>query len=185
MRLVCIGSIAYWYNLLLDNHSVLFVNHTFQKQSTLSQYEIVTANGRLKMSVPTIKATRKGSYSNVIIDRASNWQVVQWRSIENAYQKSPFFLYYGDKIGVVFKAEYTTLFQFNLALFKVLCICLKIKENWSVNKDKPCFFTETICASNKHYPQVFDSKIDFEKNLSVLDLIFNLGPEAADYLASL
>ncbi len=185
MKLVCVGNIAFWSTFLLDKNPVLYLNHTFQKQCELSQYEIVTANGRLKMSVPTIKETRKGAYSQVKIDYTSKWQVEQWRSIENAYRKSPFFLYYERKIGEVFRSDHTTLLQFNLALFRILCNCLKVKEFPILNTTVPCCFAKTLFVQNEPYPQVFDNTMKFEENLSILDLIFNLGPEAKDYLVSL
>jgi hypothetical protein len=158
------------------------VNHTFQKQSTLSQFEIVNTNGRQKLSIPTIKATRKGFYNSVEIDYSTNWQVEHWRSIENAYLKSPFYLYYGYKIEGVFKNEYKSLLDFNLAVFKCIKDCIKQKSALHIDEETSLYFEELKESNNSVYPQVFDTKLPFEENLTILDLLFNLGPETLDYL---
>ena len=158
------------------------VNHTFQKQSSLSQFEIVNTNGRQKLSIPTIKATRKGFYKDVHIDYSTKWQVEHWRSIENAYLKSPFFLYYGYKIEEAFKTHYTSLLEYNLALIKTILKCIKLDNELVTDTETPIYFEETPISTSEKYPQVFDSKLAFEENLCILDLLFNLGPETLDYL---
>jgi len=182
MTLSCIGNIFYWTELLNNPEPVIYLNHTFQKQSELSQYDIVTANGRLKLSVPTQKSTRKGSFSDVKIDPTSKWQVEHWRSIENAYLKSPFFLYYGYKIEVAYNTKYDSLVEFNLAVMHIICDCLKLKKHPRIDNIEPVYYSKDQHIDNCEYPQVFDTHIDFVGNTSILDLIFNLGPEAKEYL---
>ena len=106
MNLHCVGNISYWKEFIKTQNSVLYIHHTFQKQTSLSQFEIVTAQGLLKLSVPTVKTTRKGAYTDVQISNESNWQIEHWRSIENAYQKSPFFIFYNS----IFPLPYSFLF---------------------------------------------------------------------------
>ncbi len=185
MILASVGSIAYWHRLANLEDPIIHLNHTFQKQSELSQYDIVTSQGRLKLSIPTKKKTRKGSYENVLIDDNSAWQTEHWRSITNSYQKSPFFLYYGYKIEEAYMTEHKTLMQFNRSLLDVLYNCLKLDNKLTVDCVSEAFFVKTPMFQNSIYPQVFDCTLNFEENLSVLDLIFNLGPEAKDYLVSL
>lgn len=185
MILSSIGSIAYWSELTHREKLTIHLNHTFQKQSELSQYDIVTAQGRLKLSIPTQKSTRKGPYKNVLIDYNSAWQVEHWRSIENSYRKSPFYLYYGYKVEDVYMSKHHTLVDFNKALFDVICKCLKMNTEVNINNIDAIYYTNTTAMKNPAYPQVFDTTIAFQENVSVLDLLFNLGPEAKDYLASL
>ena len=182
MLLRCIGSINYWVEVYSKEQVTLLTNHTFQKQSTLSQFEIVNPNGRQKLSIPTVKATRKGLYKSVAIDYSTNWQVEHWRSIENAYLKSPFYLYYGYKIEAVFKTNQTSLLDFNLALFKTIKDCIKLKSVVQIDNETSLYFEEMSADKTIVYPQVFDTKLPFEENLSILDLLFNLGPETLDYL---
>lgn len=183
--LLCVGNIAYWARTIHPKEENLLVNHTFQKQSELSQYDIVTVQGKLKLSVPTQKATRKGLYKDVELDYSTNWQVEHWRSIENAYLKSPFFLYYGYKLERIYKTRYKTLLEFNLAVFEVLYTCIYKDEPPKINNKTTVYFSNTTPLENPAYPQVFDTTLDFQKNASILDLLFNLGPETQDYLASL
>jgi hypothetical protein len=182
MILHCIGNISHWSGLLSKPEIILLINHTYQKQSELSQYEIATASGRLKLSIPTQKSTRKGAYSEVRIDYSTNWQVEHWRSIRNAYHKSPFYLYYGYKIEEVYMHKYDTLLELNKALFDTLLSCIKCNKKSAINNSEPAYYKESTCINNSVYPQVFDTKIKFEKNLSILDVLFNLGPETQDYL---
>jgi hypothetical protein len=184
MNLNCIGNISYWSSLLESTAATIYLNHTFQKQSALSQYEITTATGRLKLSVPTQKSTRKGAYTEVKIDYTSNWQTEHWRSIENAYLKSPFFLYYGYRIEEVYKLKYVTLVEFNKALLLTLVACIKAPIKVNMNTTEAVYFTPIQESNNKPYPQVFDTMIKFEENVSILDLLFNLGPETKDHLLS-
>lgn len=185
MILSSIGSIAYWSELTQSHEPTVHLNHTFQKQSELSQYDIVTAQGKLKLSIPTQKSTRKGAYENVRIDYNSAWQVEHWRSIQNSYRKSPFFLYYGYKIEDVYMKKYTSLVDFNLDLLVVIHSCLKLQHELKINKVDAIYYTDTEAIKNPAYPQVFDDNLPFQENVSILDLIFNLGPEAKYYLASL
>jgi hypothetical protein len=182
MILHCIGNISHWSALLRATEVIIQINHTYQKQSELSQYEISTASGRLKLSIPTQKSTRKGPYSEVKIDYSTNWQVEHWRSIRNAYHKSPFYLYYGYKVEEVYMQKYDTLLGLNQALFTTLLSCIKYTKKSELNTSDIVYYRGSIGLHNNIYPQVFDTKIDFEENLSILDVLFNLGPETQDYL---
>jgi hypothetical protein len=182
MNLLCIGNIAYWSTLVTKAEIVLEIQHTFQKQSELSQYDITTANGRLKLSIPTQKSTRKGAYSDVRLDYSTNWQTEHWRSIENAYLKSPFYLYYGYNIEKVYKHKHETLVELNTALLTTLLSCIKLNQPVTINQSNAVYYSPSKAVHNKKYPQVYDTKIKFEENLSILDVLFNLGPETGDYL---
>jgi hypothetical protein len=185
MFLPCIGSIGYWGSLVTESKPVITTLHTFQKQSSLSQCEIVTANGRLKISVPTIKQTRKGAYSDVEIDYTDKWQIEWWRGIENAYKKSPFFLYYDYKLKPKILANEKYLLDYNVAIVSTLWDILKMEMPLEINKVTAVYFKEMEACSNPAYPQVFDSKMPFCENVCVLDALFNLGPETLDYLLSI
>ncbi|MGB0851210.1 MAG: WbqC family protein [Bacteroidia bacterium] len=182
MHIDCIGSISYWVEISKKADVVLYSNHTFQKQSSLSQFEITTSNGRLKLSVPTKKSTRKGALKDVEIDYTSNWQIEHWRSIENAYLKSPFFLYYGYKIERVFKSNPRYLLDFNISLFNEIAKCIKLSKAINEDSETSQYYKEIEVLNHKTYPQVFDTKQPFVPNLCILDLLFNLGPETLEFL---
>ena len=181
-NLHCIGNISYWHAIIQSESNYIHINHTFQKQSYLSQFEIMTSNGKLKLSIPTQKSTRKGMYSEVLIDYSNNWQTELWRSIQNAYSKSPFFLYYGYKLEEVILKRHLKLVDLNWELFKVLGSCIHKPLDIELEKEEITKYQETRIENLANYPQVFDDRLDFESNLSIIDVLFNLGPETIDYL---
>lgn len=181
-NLHCIGNISYWQSIIQMDTNDIYINHTFQKQTYLSQFEIMTSNGRLKLSIPTQKSTRKRMYNEVLIDYSNNWQIEMWRSIQNAYSKSPFFLYYGYKLEEVILEKHTKLIDLNWALFQVLCQCIHKPLNVELEEDENVMYNEIELENLAAYPQVFDDRWEFESNLSIIDVLFNLGPETIDYL---
>jgi hypothetical protein len=181
-NLHCIGNISYWHAIIQSESNYIHINHTFQKQSYLSQFEIMTSNGKLKLSIPTQKSTRKGMYSEVLIDYSNNWQTELWRSIQNAYSKSPFFLYYGYKLEEVILKRHLKLIDLNWELFKVLGSCIYKPLDIELEKEEITNYQETRIGNLANYPQVFDDRLDFESNLGIIDVLFNLGPETIDYL---
>lgn len=181
-NLHCIGNISYWHAIIQSESNYIHINHTFQKQSYLSQFEIMTSNGKLKLSIPTQKSTRKGMYSEVLIDYSNNWQTELWRSIQNAYSKSPFFLYYGYKLEEVILKRHLKLIDLNWELFKVLGSCIYKPLDIELEKEEITKYQETKIGNLANYPQVFDDRLDFESNLGIIDVLFNLGPETIDYL---
>jgi len=177
----CLGNISTWQKLALSGSIVFQIKHTFQKQTQLSQYDIMGANGPLKLSVPTVKASRKGLYSEVLIDSSSDWQLEHWKSISSAYLKSPFFQYYDYKLEILYKDRFKSLLDFNCAAFEVVSKCLKLDKEYKLDSKTDIYYKDFL-QSHETYPQVFDHKHAFQQNLSILDLIFNLGPEALDFL---
>ena len=185
MFLDCIGSISRWVQFAKADNLVIQLNHSFQKQSSLSQFNILGPNGPKKLSVPTSKSTRKGSYKDVHISNESAWQSEHWKSIESAYLKSPFFIYYDYKLEAVFKEEYADLLRFNKAMMIAILDCLKLGKEVDWDKETVAYYKESEVIQIPEYPQVFDYKLPFQGDLSVLDALFNLGPETASYLLSI
>lgn len=180
MFLECVGSIDWWANWL-QSEGVLHVNHSFQKQSALSQYVILGPNGPSTLSVPTRKKSRKGAYSDVLISNEEDWQGQHWKSIRTAYLKSPFFIYYDYKLEALYARPFERLMDFNKAYFEVLCSCLKVNTaTW--DEQQPVAFEGVPNANLDTYPQVFDAKNGFDPSAGILDLLFNLGPETKTYL---
>ena len=184
MFLQCFGNISYWKILVNNPHTSFQVNHSFQKQSMLSQYQIIGPNGILKCSVPIQKSSKKSGYQNVLINYTENWQEEQWKSIQNAYKKSPYFQYYDYKIEPIFKTRKEHLLDYNLSLIKVISQSIHADLTFNVEDKTEVYYSDNDLRLIPAYPQVFDSKLGFIGNMSVLDLLFNLGPESLDYLVS-
>ena len=172
---------------------------TFHKQTYRNRTIILTANGLLPLIVPTIKINGNHTLTRDIgITYNENWNIKHWRAIESAYNSSPYFLYYRDGIEKILMTPYKRLIDLNQALLSYLLKKLKIKctTNFSENyltpetteKDfRDCFSIKGNYTTEQfpEYNQVFITKFPFQPNISILDLLFNLGPDSKEYLMQL
>ncbi len=168
----------------------------YQKQSYRNRCHIYSANGLLSLNIPVV---REGSIHNPVsgtrIDYSENWQIKHWRAIESAYKSSPYFDYYRDEFYPLIsehKSEY--LFDYNLELINILIKLTGIDSSIGVTerfvKDygeydfRDSFHPKRreIETKNGQYLQVFAHKYGFIDNLSIIDLLFNKGPETKEYL---
>ncbi len=171
--------------------SFVLTNH-YQKQTYRNRAEIYGSNGKLKLIVPIKhnKNQKNQLDSEVEIYNDSSWQKDHWKSLESSYHSSPFFEFYKDDFYPFFHQRHEKLMDLNMALikkiFSLLNIIIKFKKTNVVGE-----FSELIHAKQKTtskipvYHQVFNSKYGFIDNLSILDLIFNIGPESNNYLKKL
>lgn len=156
---------------------------TYKKQTYRNHCLIYGPNGKQKLSVPVLKVNGNRTLTKDIrISYFQDWQKIHWRSIETAYNNSPFFLFYRDYFEPFYIKRFDFLLDFNTKLLEVLFIIFRVEkqidftdhfENLSIDQ-KNLFFPS--------YTQVFDVKYGFLPNLSIVDLIFNLGPDAIEYL---
>ena len=165
----------------------------YQKQSFRNRAEIYGANGKLKLTIP-IKNSRgsvRKSYKNVIIDYDRNWQKIHWKSICSAYRSSPFFEYYESEIYPFFQKRQVGLFHFNIILIEKLMFLIEHSFDYQIVKCDPSELDtlDSLISAKKNfkiefksYIQVFRNKYGFIPNLSILDVLFNLGPETKWYL---
>ena len=175
---------------------VVFEDHdNYQKQTYRNRTYIYGANGRLLLSIPFQHSGKERlTYKDVKIQNEFNWQTLHRKSLETAYRTSPFFEYYEDDLLPLFTKKYKYLLDFNYDCLEVVMECLQYEVNYSKTKEyqkeitnqadlrflvnakkQPIFqFTE--------YTQVFSDKHGFIANLSILDLLFNEGPNSITYL---
>lgn len=185
-----LGNIEYYSILLNSPRSSIEQYEYFVKQSIRSRCEIYSANGILTLSIPK---QRKGSSKTLVkdiqISYATNWQKNHWNSIKSAYNTSPFFMYYKDNICKLFKKKEKFLLDFNLKAQDVLLQILDINQSPDLTKRYESKTNKidlrkypNIITRHKPYEQVFSQKYGFKQNLSIIDLLFNLGPESKSYL---
>ncbi|MFD0964030.1 WbqC family protein [Pseudofulvibacter geojedonensis] len=171
----------------------------FQKQSYRNRMNIYGANGKLLLNVP-VKHNKEGlktAYKEVEIENVELWQNQHWRSIVSAYKSSPFFEYYEDELQPFFTNPQSSLFTLNENIFKALCDCIeldiKIETTTVYNKEYTSESSITdlrylarakkpFIVNNSAYIQVFGDKHGYLPNLSILDLLFNEGPNTLNYL---
>lgn len=175
----------------------------YSKQSYRNRCNIYGANGILALSVPVVKATNKKILTkDVRISYDTNWQKLHWKGIEAAYKSSPFYEYYIDDFERFFTKKWNYLLDYNNEIQSEVCNALEIEPSIYLSEDFIEFdseefidFREVIHPKSsrtnldnsftpKKYYQVFGDKHGFLENLSILDLIFNMGPESLMYLES-
>ena len=183
-----------YYAILLQSKNCIIEHHEyFIKQSIRNRCEIYGANGKLRLTIPK---ERKGSSKTIIsklkISYKDDWQKIHWNAIKSAYNSSPFFEYYSNEIEVFYQRKEINLIIFNNKLQEVILDLLQEENNSNCTVEylHSGNFTDLRnnyfkAASPKKYSQVFMQKHGFIPNLSILDLLFNLGPESSDYLHNL
>jgi hypothetical protein len=185
-------SIRYMAWIVAKKEVTFVLTNHFQKQTYRNRTEIYGPNGKLKLTIPIShnKFQKNQLDSEVKIFNDSYWQRDHWKSLESSYRSSPFFEFYEDDLYPFFHSRHEKLMDLNIALikkiFSLLEIVIKFKKTNKVDE-----FSELIRAKQKTiyktpiYHQVFNSKYGFINNLSILDLIFNVGPESNNYLKKL
>jgi hypothetical protein len=169
---------------------------TYTKQTCRNRCYIYGPNGSQMLSIPVFKVFGNHTMvKDIQISYNDPWQKIHWRSIETAYNNSPFFLYYKDRFEPFYSKRIYHLLDFNAEILKVILsiigsqIKIKFTDHYDKQpenlQDKRDLVKRKLAISNIPYPdylQPFNPKFGFLPDLSVIDLIFNLGPEASDYL---
>lgn len=182
---------------IAQSTSVVFEIHdNYQKQTYRNRAYIAHSNGKLLLNVPVIKHNTEKTHRRTMDIQTSSdmdWHLHHYKSIESAYRSSPFFEFYIDDLKPLFSSSIRNLQEHNLRLFDILCEVL----DWDIETSTTTTYQtdfegwdlrELINSKKKikhsftPYIQVFDEEKGFLPNLSILDLLFNLGPNTLDYL---
>ena len=180
---------------------------SFQKQTYRNRCLIASTQGVQALTVPVVS---EGSslINNVRISDHGNWRHLHWNALKSAYGESPFFEYYEDDLRPFFQPDWEFLFDFNEAIRKKMCELLDIHPHvhYTESFTSPLDISRTShlvprtshldyrhAIQPKHpapdadftprpYYQVYREKHGFLPNLSILDLLMNMGPESIFYL---
>jgi len=188
-------SIAYFppidYLLEMKNADHVFVeaHENYQKQSYRNRATILTGNGVYDLIIPVVRSSEK-QIKEIRVDNNMPWQRNHWKTIESAYNNSPYFLYYRDFFELLFQKKCTFLFDFNMEVLYLLRKLFSITnsifftEDFDMQpqsmKDYRDFFlpkNRTFRHKKIQYQQVFSDRCNFEPNLACIDYLFASGTD--------
>ena len=189
-----------WYQKLYRYDQCLIEQYdSFHKQTYRNRCIIATANGLQALTVPVEHDSQ--FVKDLRISDHNQWRRVHWNALQSAYSESPFFEYYADDLHPFFEKKYDFLIDFNEAIRQKICELIDIHPKVEYTKEYTSDislqtsditdFRDVIHAKHpqpdadfqpKEYWQVFRHKHGFLPNLSILDLLFCMGPESVFYL---
>ena len=190
-------SISYMARFLVENEPLIEVFETYRKQTYRNRCRVMTANGVESLSVPVVKVHGNHTMTkDIIISPVEPWQHIHSRCLESAYKAAPYFDHYYDYLCPIFEGHFDRLVDLNDAALNAILKMLKVKKEIvhttdyvrEAENDLREAFSPKKAIENTSFPeyyQVFSTKFPFSADLSVLDLVFNEGPEAVEYLSSL
>lgn len=187
-----LAPIQYYCKLFQYEQVYIESAENYIKQSYRNRCTIAAANGPLSLSVPIIKPdTLKCPTQDIRISDHGNWRHLHWNALLSAYNMSPFFEYYEEDFAPFYEKHFTFLMDFNEALQEMILQLIdlhpSIERTTSYQSDVANDFREAIrprqpladdSFAPKSYYQVFQEKQGFLPNLSIVDLLFNMGPES-------
>jgi hypothetical protein len=185
--------IEYFSVLINSEQAIIEAHENYLKQSFRNRCNILSANGMLPLSIP-VKAPNHTPIKEVIIDNSVSWQKQHWRSITSAYGSAPFFIYYDYELEPFYKKSYKFLFDFNIELLLKILKLIKV----DITIDFTSHFDKSTTINNdfrnsvhpkkepflktEPYYRVFDEQFKYNGHISIIDLIFNIGPQTSTCL---
>ena len=183
------------FAVIAQSESITFeMDDNFQKQTNRNRMYIYSPNGIQLLNIP-VKHTKQSHQKtrDIQLETAFDWQKQHFKSLEAAYRSSPFFEYFEDDLMPIFEKKHIFLMDLNFQTIEIMAKCLRM--DLSYNKTEEYFLEvdnhqdfryltngKKDLSQFETYPQVFQEKEGFLNNLSVLDLLFNEGKFALDYL---
>ena len=190
-----LAPIDHYAHLAQADEALLEACDHYAKQTLRNRCEIAGPGGVQSLTIPVVKPERgKQQMRDIRISDHGNWRHLHWNALKSAYNRTPFFEYYADDFAPFYEQRYEFLYDFNMQLQTLVCSLLDI--------DTPTHLTDRYEAqpemmdlrplvephaqseqfTPRPYYQVFAHKHGFLPNLSIVDLLFNMGPEGLLWL---
>jgi hypothetical protein len=187
-------SISHFVAMAQADGVTLETEDNFQKQTNRNRTYIYSPNGIQLLNIPIKHSRNKHQKTkDVRLETAFDWQKQHFKSLEAAYRTSPFFEYFEDSLMPIFTKKHEFLMDLNLETMAIVSKCLgmdlKYDKTLEYFHEVPQYTDFRGLVQGKKdtsefdgYTQVFGEKFGFLNNLSILDLLFNEGRYALDYL---
>lgn len=185
------------YMRLMFQYSKVLIEsqENYQKASYRNRAYILSPQGKQILSIPLLKGKhQQAPVTQVQIAYHTPWYAQHWHAIQTAYGSAPFFAHYADDIRALLYQKWDLLFDLNMAFFQWLAgkidppgEIVQTKE-YSISPDVDdlrSVIKPHVNFSSPKYPQVFEDRLGFIENLSVLDLLMHLGPESHTFLIAM
>ena len=190
------GPVQWYQKLYRSDEAEIEQWESFQKQTYRNRCLIAAPNGIQALTVP-VEHTVSPLIKDLKVSDHGNWRHLHWNALVTAYSESPFFEYYQDDIRPFYEQRWDYLLDYNEAIRTKICELIDIQPKVSYSLEFRTLnsqlrdFREAIRPKHpapdpdfcpKPYYQVYQQKHGFQPNLSILDLLFNMGPESIFYL---
>lgn len=192
-----LGPVEYYRKLVTYDKVYIEQYDHYMKQTYRNRCTIAGPDGDIALSIPTVKPENpKCPMKDIRISDHGNWRHMHWNAIESAYNSTPFFEYYKDDFHPFYEKKYEFLIDFNEELCKLICQLTDIEPHMERTTEyKTNFASEEYDFREAIHPkkdfrkadpefipypyyQVFETRNGFRPNLSIIDLLFNMGPES-------
>ncbi|MBQ9499846.1 MAG: WbqC family protein [Bacteroidaceae bacterium] len=190
-----------WFAKLLRYDKVYVEQYeNYQKQTYRNRCVIAGPNGAISLTVPIEKPdTLKCLTKDIRISDHGNWRHLHWNALESAYNQTPYFEYLKDDLRPFYEKSFRYLMDFNEELIAVICALIDIEPHIERTTDYIAMREDADFRDSIHpkknwqedkefnpvpYYQVFQQKYGFLPNLSIVDLLFNMGPESVLVLST-
>jgi len=198
-----LAPVQYYTKLLSAGTVYIEQQDNYVKQTYRNRCNIVSANGPISLSIPVEhNSGKKRLTKDIKIADHGNWQHMHWNAIVSAYNSTPFFEYYRDDFYPFYRKKYHYLYDLNnelqelvISLLNIDIPDIKYTEEYKTNMNNwERDFRENIhpkvdwrisdkSFNPEPYYQVFGQKYGFIPNMSIIDLLFNMGNESQIVLA--
>lgn len=187
-------SISHYAAMLQADKITFEADDNFQKQTNRNRMYIYSPNGLQMLNIPVKHSkNERQKFKDVRIENAFGWQKNHFKSLEAAYRTSPFFEFFEDDFRPIFENKHEFMMDLNFQIFDIINDCLGVNlpftktEEYFHEVDDKTDFRHLVNGkkdtfTNESYTQVFGEKHGFLPNLSILDLLFNEGRHAVEYL---
>ena len=183
------------YYSALANAETVYLEYCdyYLKQTYRNRCHIAAANGTMALSIPVEKVGKEKMLTrDVRISEHNDWQIQHWRSIESAYNSTPFFEYYKDDLLPFYEKKWIFLWDFNQEIQAKVLELIDIQPEIKLTTEYKTKLNESVSdlresihpkkeyqfVELKPYYQVFEQRFGFQPNLSIIDLLFNMGNES-------